>query len=343
MSKVLRQKEKYLYPDDGSRSPAKRSKGKFPDIERALAVWAKNAHKKGVGLTDKMIWDRARLFATSIGISETHFKANSQGWLEKFKQKNGLVAKADPDGGSSSGSLSGRARSVSSVDMMGSPMTISRSQDSHYGGMTHLSPDSFLDWGSDAGGDYKNTGSRSTSSDSLSSIFTNIGAVASPTSPFFSPGNHRIDSGRPSPVFPSQQARIPRHQPQARPRSQTFPCISVDPSSYLSPPPSDPLTPKINPQVGSMSRIDPALSNGPEDTQSSLASPQATPPTVSINMPPSKEDAKRALEIVVSYLRQQSTETLLEPDEFIVINKLLGRFGMENIEGQNSTMLGISS
>lgn len=42
VSKVLRNKEKYLSQDDGSRSPAKRPKGRSPDIERALAVWAKN-------------------------------------------------------------------------------------------------------------------------------------------------------------------------------------------------------------------------------------------------------------------------------------------------------------
>lgn len=42
MSKVLRQKEKYLAHDEGSKSPVKRAKGRSPDIERALAVWAKN-------------------------------------------------------------------------------------------------------------------------------------------------------------------------------------------------------------------------------------------------------------------------------------------------------------
>lgn len=42
VSKVLRQKEKYLFQDDGSRSPIKRAKGRSPDVERALAVWAKN-------------------------------------------------------------------------------------------------------------------------------------------------------------------------------------------------------------------------------------------------------------------------------------------------------------
>lgn len=43
VSKVLRQKEKYLLQqEEGSRSPAKRSKGRSPDIERALANWARN-------------------------------------------------------------------------------------------------------------------------------------------------------------------------------------------------------------------------------------------------------------------------------------------------------------
>ena len=43
VSKVLGDKEKYLsLPDEGSQLPIKRSKGRLPDIERTLAVWAKN-------------------------------------------------------------------------------------------------------------------------------------------------------------------------------------------------------------------------------------------------------------------------------------------------------------
>lgn len=327
VSKVLRQKEKYLYPDDGSRSPVKRTKGKFPDIERALSVWAKNANKKGVGLTDKMIWDRARLFATSIGISESHFKANSQGWLEKFKQKNNLVAKPDGDNElSGGGGVNGRARSVSSVDILASPMVVSRSQDS-YVTAQHDSPESFLDWA--GGNNYKHAASSSVSSASLSSMFTDSGAVASPTSPFFSPDGHRIDSGRPSPVFPSQQARMPPH-PQMRPRSQTFPLIAVD-STYISPPSSsEPLTPKLPSQVG-IAEIDPALSNqslvggGGLNTHETTSAPS--------KVSPSKEDARRALEVVMTYLRQQPGGILLEPDECISMNKLLGRFGLDGPEG----------
>ena len=268
------------------------------------------------------------MFATSIGISESHFKANSQGWLEKFKQKNNLVAKADGETGSP-GEMNGRARSVSSADLMASPMAVSRSQDSHYTTAQHDSPDSFLDWGNN----YKHAGSSSVSSASLSSMFTDSGVVASPTSPFFSADSHQIESGRPSPVFPAQQARIP---PQMRPRSQTFPLISVD-STYISPPSSsEPLTPKLAPQP-EMSEIDPALSNpvmnGAEAVHSSLAPPPA----------PSKEDAKRALELVMTYLRQQPVDILLEPDEYLSMTKLLSRFGLDGPEGEHTAMLGLSS
>jgi len=293
-------------------------------------VWAKNANKKGVGLTDKMIWDRARLFATSIGISESHFKANSQGWLEKFKQKNNLVAKADGESGSPGGP-NGRARSVSSADLMASPMAVSRSQDSHYTATQHDSPDSFLDWAS-SGNNYKHAGSSSVSPTSLSSMFTDSGVVASPTSPFFSADGHPIESGRPSPVFPAQRARMPQHM---RPRSQTFPLISVD-STYISPSSSEPLTPKLAPQP-EMPEIDPALSNpvmsGTEAVHPSLPSPPA----------PSKEDAKRALELVMTYLRQQPVDILLEPDEYLSMTKLLSRFGLDGPEGEHTAMLGLSS
>src|SRR6266536_205413 len=90
VSKVLRQKEKYLFPEDRRLSPVKRAKGKFPDIERALSNWARNQHTKGIPLTDAAIKEKARFFATTVGNNESHLKTNSTSWLEKFKQKNGL-------------------------------------------------------------------------------------------------------------------------------------------------------------------------------------------------------------------------------------------------------------
>lgn len=42
MSKVLRQKDKYLKEDEGTRSPLRRPKGRSPDLERTLGTWARN-------------------------------------------------------------------------------------------------------------------------------------------------------------------------------------------------------------------------------------------------------------------------------------------------------------
>ncbi|KAL8687750.1 MAG: hypothetical protein Q9218_006165, partial [Villophora microphyllina] len=91
VSKVLRHKEKYLHPEDGNRSPIKRSKGKFPDIERAVSNWAKNHQRQGLPLSNELIRDKARVFANTVGSSDCVTKVNSPVWLEHFKQKNGLL------------------------------------------------------------------------------------------------------------------------------------------------------------------------------------------------------------------------------------------------------------
>src|ERR1700753_1296001 len=92
VSKVLRNKEKYLHQDEGNRSPARKPKGKFPDIERALANWAKNHQKQGLPMSDALIKEKLHHFSLTVGNSEAHIKAaNSTSWLEKFKQKNNLM------------------------------------------------------------------------------------------------------------------------------------------------------------------------------------------------------------------------------------------------------------
>jgi len=101
VSKVLRQKEKFLYSNDGSQSPAKKAKGKFPDIERALANWAKNEQIKGEPLNDSKIREQAQRFAATVGNSESRSKLTNSAWLKKFKQKNNLLG-ARPDSSTTS-------------------------------------------------------------------------------------------------------------------------------------------------------------------------------------------------------------------------------------------------
>ena len=241
VSKVLRQKDKYLFPEDGSRSPVKRGKGKFPDIERAMANWARNHVKQGLPLNDDMIRDKARFFATTVGSQECHAKVNSTAWLEKFKQKNGLPGAKhgkrsdanESDGGdmhldTRSGSQTPNAISPTSPD----EQTVNSALDKD------RSPDGYMDFS------YRHSHSESATSLAsclsentvASSAFTD-GGLRSPTSPFFSPDT----SCGPSPCIPSQQPRLPPLASAAsRPRRQTFPNIG-DGSGFVPSGGSDPI------------------------------------------------------------------------------------------------------
>ncbi|CAK7235770.1 hypothetical protein SBRCBS47491_009408 [Sporothrix bragantina] len=87
VSKVLR---KYLIKD---KSPgAKKPKSKFPEIERTLSNWVRNAQRTGVQVTDAEIREKFRFFAHNTGNPDTFLKATSNTWLDKFKQKNGIGA-----------------------------------------------------------------------------------------------------------------------------------------------------------------------------------------------------------------------------------------------------------
>ena len=72
----------------------KRPKGKFPDVERALANWAKNHVRQGLPLSDATIQEQARVFASTVNHSEGQSKMLSSSWLEKFKQKYGIESKS---------------------------------------------------------------------------------------------------------------------------------------------------------------------------------------------------------------------------------------------------------
>lgn len=316
VSKVLRQKEKYLFPDDGSRSPVKRSKGKFPDIERALSVWAKNTRKQGIPLSDNMIREKARFFAISVGISESHFKANSGSWLEKFKQKNNLHAngrgRSESDvTGISRGSVADRLAAARGVGGKRAP---EHSKDSSAAGelMQHSNSQDSHNTSTDGSSDSALFDSLNTSATSGTSTYGDAGP-ASPASPFFNPDSG-LSSALPSPGFHSRMGSM---SSQAnRPRSQTFPTMLLDPS-LLSPPPSnEPLTPKIM----SNSLIQSPLGE--------FSNPLATPGSSIGSMEPTKDEARRAMEVVIEFLRRQGPigGLKLEPDETKVVEKIMGKF-----------------
>ncbi|KAF2009186.1 CenpB-DNA-bind-domain-containing protein [Aaosphaeria arxii CBS 175.79] len=360
VSKVLRQKEKYLYQDDGSRSPIRKSKGKFPDIERALANWARNHQKQGLPLNDSIIREKARFFATTVGNSESHLKANSTSWLEKFKQKNNLMgAKSrkgsiaeESEGASNPPSNAQTPVGVSPTSPNGispSPLTVSAKKSEE--NLKTESPDSY---------DFSNHRRpfHSQSNTSLSSVFTDTAPSSfsagptSPTSlssPFFTPDS----ACGPNPFMGNQQARgQPGSSNFQRPRSQTFPML-VGVEQYMSPPASsEALTPKyINSTAldspmteirSSIGGADESMQASPTQATSTMQPPPVpSVPPVSIPMQqpsvtqapsmsledsspvtPSQEEAARALELVMSFFQTQPSG-FVEPQEYVMIGKLM--------------------
>lgn len=347
---MLRQKEKYLYQDDGSRSPIKRSKGKFPDIERALANWARNHQKQGLPLTDAIIRDKARFFAQTVGNSESHLKANSTSWLEKFKQKNylmgaksrkGSIAEESEDVSNPPSNVQtpGATSPTSPGGVSPSTMTAKKSEEN----LKNDSPNTY---------DFpKRRPFHSLSSTSLSSVFTDTAPSSFSTgptspnslsSPFFTPdsacgsnpfmGNRPATSGQPgSDTF-------------QRPRSQTFPLL-VGVEQYMGTPVSSDIpTPKYSnnngldsPMAelpGSLAAIDEAISGSPSEMTSSMQ-PPPIPNGLSVNtndrdsstdsspVTPSQEEAARALELVMTFFQSQTADFIVEPQEYVAIGKLM--------------------
>jgi hypothetical protein len=239
VSKVLRQKDKYLSSNDGSRSPIRRPRSK-PDLEKALSVWAKNHVKTGQVLTDDALHERAKFFMKALPNGEGI--QSGPNWLEKFKNKHNLGAskvkklKLTKSRDALRASAKEKASLPTSSDgfvvpqspVTATPMSASHSQNSF---KQQGSPESY--------GDAHAYPSNSQSTASLSGSFTDTAASsfsAGPTSPAssFSPDSHPMHSPFLPPGHHSQRfGSFGMSHPQSRPRSQTFPMLTPDQSSYL--------------------------------------------------------------------------------------------------------------
>lgn len=342
VSKVLRLKEKYLFPDDRSTSPVKKSKGKSADIDRALSSWARKSLEQGIPLTDAIIKEKARMFAATVGNGEVSSKATSATWLEKFKQKHNigkggkLARRASESNMSDSATFSHGSAGNSATQTPNehspdsndeSPMTKSRTND---GGV-----DDYMD--------YRH--SNSESSTSLSSTYTDN---TSPGAPFnFSPETTQ------GPFMPSQYVRLPNvaemHQP-IRARSQTFPTLNIDPTFTQNP---ENVTPKFssqssdlvstlespNQELPSAYSIDSAISspmlrhrssNGSMptlsagSTSSSMLLPGSSPSS------PTQDEARRGLETFISFMNS-STSRICDEKDFMTVLKLTEKLKKQSL------------
>lgn len=71
---------------------------RFPDLEERVFQWIVSLRKVQINPTPSGIMDKAKVFATELGISEIDFKA-SPGWFERFRKRRHLVDKRMSVGG----------------------------------------------------------------------------------------------------------------------------------------------------------------------------------------------------------------------------------------------------
>ena len=329
----------------------KKSKGKFPDIERALANWARNESRR-YALTDSMIREKARFFAATVGNNESQSKLNSTSWLERFKQKNNLggrrLKKSPTDSrpnfsedGITVVDSSTTSTSHTSAEMSPmSPEDISpTTTDSSHGTARHGTTDGFFDF---AGTGYRHTHSQSTAS--LNTGYSGMSIapllVSSPTSP-------QVTDAAASPFSPDGGARLPPLESNfSRPRSQTVPNLNLEPGVMHKTDPSDEITPKISdPSTMSNMLESPreeklTISNpfdamkrtnsfpGPQKNRDTSMQPPPVPksetasPIASPVVSPTQQEARRALEVVMTFFQSQPMG-VVEPNEYMTMGKLM--------------------
>ncbi|KAI9931863.1 hypothetical protein ASPWEDRAFT_169297 [Aspergillus wentii DTO 134E9] len=364
VSKVLRQKEKYLNPDDGSRSPIKRSKGRVPDIEKALSNWARNYQRQGYPLNDEMIREKALFFASTCGCPEGKEKVLSRSWLEKFKQKNSLMGaksrkssfdtvKSDSDSPIRLSIDSALASAMQSPTSVLSPISPTATG---FATPSPLSPTQsqenmkkeLVDSLAQLSEYQQHVHSKSTTS--LETTSSVSAGITSPTSTLVSD----------SPFTPTSQSRIsPTDNNASRPRSQTLPSGTYDPNA--------PSTDESKEQMASQAALQQALSvalpqspiedekpasilDAPNIIKRNRSNPEIKtksiyPPfysksnTVSPVSPPgspTQDEARNALELVMNYFQHQPTG--LGAQEYVTIGKLMER--LELAKSHHTTLPG---
>ncbi|EHA19072.1 hypothetical protein ASPNIDRAFT_212059 [Aspergillus niger ATCC 1015] len=364
VSKVLRQKDKYLNPDDGSRSPIKRAKGRVPDIEKALSNWARNYQKQGYPLNDEMIREKALFFASTCGSSDGKEKVLSTSWLEKFKRKYNLMGARNRKGSWTSTKSESDSPTCLSIDSalasaVQSPTLLSPTSPTGFLSPLPLSPvqsnenirGELVQSLAEIASDYQHTHTKSTTSLDTTCSFS--AGLTSPTSTFVTE----------SPFTPtSQSLGSSADGNSTRPRSQTFPLSSSDPSLMATDENSEHLTKAALRQALSVSehqsspddhhdqKILPALDTSANTIKRNRSNPEFKaksiyPPlfsksnTVSpVSSPgsPTQDEARRALELVMNYFKQQPSG--LGADDYMTIGKLMER--LELAKAQQVTLPG---
>ncbi|KAJ9130653.1 Major centromere autoantigen B [Pleurostoma richardsiae] len=333
VSKVLRQKEKYLFPEDRSSSPVRRAKAKQPDIEKALTNWARNTEKRGHPITDAEIKEQAQYFAAHFAAGESPVRTSSRSWLERFKKKNGIgpgrlmrrasettsSAPASRISPSLTPSQPSDSESPSSppLPVSPSPMTVDRN-------VEKVDADQGMVDFNNKISSYKHKGSHTV----MSSPF--LDSAMSPTAK----STYFPDSSADEVLEKSRQLRPGgSHSGLLRPSGQTCPTSDMDCSSRQQE--TESLTPEHHVSMTTASSVNSATDDAAPfraKSDSGISCMQTDTAMASSNVPstpggfspslPTQEDARCAVVTLLSFLRNVAPNKAVNLDEFETIVRL---------------------
>jgi hypothetical protein len=303
-----------------------------------------------------MIKEKALFFASTCGCPEGKDKVLTAAWLDKFKHRNNLLGakvrrgSADVRSGSNSPTRINTDFSTGSalqsptgpspsspIDGFGSPLSSTQSREGMKRDITDALPD--------LTGGYQHNYSKSTTSlDTTSSA-----GMISPTSTLVSD----------SPFTPTSQSRLPTNSHNNnRPRSQTFPLMPIDPTLLTADGTMDHQNTKRELQQSlSVQTLQSPLEMGDDDSKpisldqtNVIKRNRSNPEIKKIPMPPpsksntispigspgspTQDEARRALELVMSYFEHQPAG--LAAQEYLTIGKLMER--LELAKSQSGTL-----
>ena len=317
-----------------------------------MSNWARNQQRSGLPLTDNIIREKARFFAKTVGSSDCHAKVNSDNWLEKFKQKNHLMgakprkpSDAQPELGLDTAPTptSQTSNGISPISPAGglssaSPISPVRSRDN----LKTESPDSYGEFS----GLYKHDHSQSATS--LASGITDVTAPSSfspqsPTSPFFSSDANSNSCTSGNAVLASSN---PGTHVRSYPMIDTDTVFSVEtmPSSALETPndeyPSRTLS--VSSELNHAPSQPPSNGHSPVQGSPAIMAPPPNPLTVSSTNnstvsspigPPSQDEARRALELVMNFFQNQPSG-VVDAQEYITMGKLMEKLKVQGPVGE---------
>ncbi|EXJ63749.1 hypothetical protein A1O7_00084 [Cladophialophora yegresii CBS 114405] len=342
VSKILRQRDKYMNPQpkEESASPGKKSKAKLPDFEKTLTNWVKNQQRKGLAFTDEDLRKQAKVFSFSRSDQAV---VSSTDWLEKFKRKNRLVAtKTDADSALLDSSTTSLTQTpldgspTSSTGLVSPPMSAIK-EDEDESGVKIESNQDFFDFGegkrafddsSVMDGEFKDHAGEATAESGLSprsprqgstdqddmelleGVEEAFGATSRHRSQTFSHAPSHTTGSRPS---------SPRNSRQALPvRSLTTTAATAGPE--------EPRPTAIDPrQMMKRHKSVPDI-HYPDQVRFSSMQPPPLPRSadaspVSVPASPAEDENIRALHAIKTLLEQNPT--VAEPDDYLAIGKLM--------------------